>query len=378
VAVLRLPTVECIIPYVRRKVISNAIVICIGIAVAVAVCLATWSHCRREPGRPEPSNAGMQPAVEPRRRPLSDSGPRAETISRIDSETSVLVGEGRHDDALAVVDGAIRAAGDEHELSGLLLLRGNILMAGGHKREALRAFTTILDSASGREACTHAAPKFYVLTRELRVLQERLRALEARHELNPDDVAAMLILADLYSCAGQTEKECKMREDIVAIGASDAVNLDRLINACVTVGEYENAARYAKVLAEADAAATGRHLVRKAWIEKKGGDRESALSTCAEAVDSDLLDARMLMKVAGFYEDMHENKSALATFRLAKRKSVRQFRRERCSLEICRLEMAECSADARQLALLQSLAANAIADGVRRDARKLMKEAKGG
>lgn len=292
-------------------------------------------------------------------------------LHRLQTRIETLNNGGNYADALVALDTLLSNSLLPRIRHEALLKRGGLLAVLGRKDEAWSTLLSLLNSGRDPDIIEMTIPKMFVLGKELGLIETELQRFEQEYRTNPEDLRLSRILAGIYACSGIPAEEIAVREKL-ASEEKDPVNLARLATLYSQQGDYNSAANTAQRMAELDTATSQESLVRKAAFQIKGNDIIAAEETCKQVVQSAIPNAQALLRVGYMYEQMNHFSEAADAFQRAANSATEAFRQERSMLEACRmnLKLGRSTQDAEQA--IVKLASDAVADGVRNDARKLL------
>ena len=330
------------------------------------------SNTRKKRAEMESVVGEMQAIKLPTTEPIKTSQTSL-TSMNMENEINALINRREYEQALRTVEEALAMDLKQDIRERMLVQQGNLLMAMGNKSEAFDIFSFLLSSAYEQEVIQAALPKFYVLATDLGQFSAELKELESYHAAYPDDPRTMMILADLYGYADEHEKESVMRE-LIAGRNDDVENLRRLISVYMTQKDYPAAANTAGRLAEVDSDHAAQYLVKKAYLELKGGEVSAAEKTWYQASINPSADAQVLLRIGKLYDEMGDYERSLDMFESAAVKAVHLFRQQRCKLEAARMRIKLGLEDEETHRFLEDMSREAAALGVRKDAKDLLKQ----
>lgn len=296
-------------------------------------------------------------------------------LHRLQTRIETLNNGGNYAESLVAVDTLLSNSLPPRIRDEALLKRGGLLAALGRKDEAWSTLLSLLKSGPDPDIIEMTIPKMFVLGKELGLIETELQRFEQQYRANPADLRLSRILAGIYACSGMPAEEIAVREKL-APKEKDPVNLARLATLYSQQGNFNSAANTAQRMAELDTATSQESLVRKAAFQIKGNDIIAAEETCKQVMQSPIPNAQALLRVGYMYEQMNHFSEAAEAFQRAANSATEAFRQERSMLEACRmnLKLGRSTQNAEQT--INKLASDAVADGVRHDARQLLAKIK--
>lgn len=333
-------------------------------AVVIILCFVLLSH-RSGQGESILDDASHEPAQSFVRHSPANRDEKASFKNIRDTEDKL--------DALTPVK--IRPeAKSKQDISDIELLEeARKLVMKDAKKEALDIYSSLITNTTNSATLRMALAKYFILNRDMGVLDEALAEMEGELAANPDSIRLMKILAYMYQYAPLPEEEITLREEI-SRRTTDIENLKRL--AVLYEGRSDSiplAVTYAR-LAEADPDGGYVYLLKKVETEIAAERFKDAKSTCAQILASKGLSLPVRAHTAVLLGSLDEHQQALGLLGSCVAVAQSTAERERYLLETYRIKINLGRKEPAVLEGLVHLSKNASASGVRRGASNLLAE----
>jgi tetratricopeptide (TPR) repeat protein len=239
--------------------------------------------------------------------------------------------------ALAIADRLM----EENPDDTVALIRARVLISLGRKLDAFDELDDILATSNDSKILQQAASRFYIVARDEGLIAEALTRQQTRLNDEPDDAAALTVMAQLYAYAGDKNNELLIREQLQAQQGSES-NLGRIAELQRELGRIEEASESVVALAASTDTHTAAHLLlRQAREENSAGRADLAAETATRALAMGDISPFMTMQFARELEAAGDTTTALTALDTLAATAENPEIRDRASLEICRIQLKQ-------------------------------------
>ena len=289
-------------------------------------------------------------------------------------EIDALVSSQSFEKALELVEKYLSMDITSETRERILQYKGNLLLATGKVEDAYTVYWNILHDGVRNDVRGWATVKLYVAAKQLDKIDALIAEIEQLVGTDSDNVRLKQSLADIYAYAGQTDREINLRLQFFEMEPTDIENGRKLIAAYQKTGDYLSVADISGQMAKTDIEQETYHLVRQAKSLIKAKSVDDAQAVCDQIYNSPRANAQTLLWSGYLYEQLGQLKEAESAFEKGAEHAVEQYRKERCLVEACKIRTGQGIFVADDRALVEDMAENARATGVRKLAKQILTE----
>jgi tetratricopeptide (TPR) repeat protein len=297
-----------------------------------------------------------------------------EELEKLIISASDLVKEKKYTEAIQALERAIALAGSDREKEELQIEKASLLLLMKENEVAKKILEDIKNQSIDAQIKVAARQKIYMACKLDGTMDEYVANLELKHSQDPCNIEILKELSEIYgSVAPNQIKRVLYLETLVSL-SDDISIMTELSQIYVQQKTYEKAIVICDKMAQKDSSHRGEHLLRKASIYVMAGQAEEAEQTCDDIrnIAQDTENAKLMARIGTIYHANGKLQKALEVYRAGQSMTTDSFRRDRLSLESCRI-LFELGRPAEARLELEKLARESRVSAVRNQAEELLK-----